>query len=108
MQSLSAAARLRLAAAGLALAFAAIYLPAAGHGFVKDDFGWVARSRIHGAGDAAKLFVTAPTGFYRPIVSLSFGLTRPICGSSPKAHSASPHGPARSSLIQIQRTTQRW
>jgi hypothetical protein len=78
--------RLSGAALVLALAFTAIYLPAVGHGFVKDDFGWVAKSRLHGPGDVTKAFVTAPTGFYRPIVSLSFGVAAPVCGLAPRCY----------------------
>ena len=40
------------AAAGLLLAaFLVIYLPDVGHGFIKDDFGWIAGSQVTSAYD---------------------------------------------------------
>lgn len=48
-----------------------IYIPDAGHGFVKDDFVWIATSRILSVGDIPDLLV-AKTGFFRPVVSASF------------------------------------
>src|SRR4029077_13543595 len=46
---------------------------------VKDDFVWIARSDLASPG-----FLTgAPTGFYRPVVSISFGLNRWACGLNP-------------------------
>jgi hypothetical protein len=56
-----------LAFAGLAIILSA-YGCDVGHGFVKDDFGWILSSR-----DLSNL-LNAPTGFFRPVVSLSFAI----------------------------------
>src|SRR5262245_20888064 len=56
-----------LACAGLALILSA-YGCDVGHGFVKDDFGWILSSR-----DVSNL-LAAPTGFFRPVVSISFAV----------------------------------
>jgi hypothetical protein len=81
----AAAPRIRagLAAAVLLVLFAGIYLPSAGHGFIKDDFGWIAHSRIVSSADVPRLLQTAPTGFYRPLVSLSFAVNQAVCGVTP-------------------------
>lgn len=65
-----------LAFAGLALILSA-YGCDAGHGFVKDDFGWIVSSR-----DLSNL-LKAPTGFFRPVVSLSFALDYALFGIRP-------------------------
>jgi hypothetical protein len=60
------------AAGGLLLAaFLVIYLPDVGHGFIKDDFGWIAASQVASAHDVRELF-ERNAGFYRPLVSASF------------------------------------
>lgn len=56
-----------LAFAGLGIILGA-YACDVGHGFVKDDFGWILSSR-----DLSNL-LNAPTGFFRPVVSLSFAI----------------------------------
>ena len=66
----------------LATALASIYVPSAGHGFVKDDFVWIARSHIESLADVSRLF-QAPTGFFRPLVSISFALNRTFWGLDP-------------------------
>lgn len=71
-----------LAVGLLATAFAAIYIPDVGHGFVKDDFVWIARSRIRSLTDVVAIF-GAPTGFFRPVVSLSFAANAAVCGVAP-------------------------
>lgn len=63
----------RLAAATLAAAFLAIYLPDLGHGFIQDDFGWIRGSASHNLSDVVALF-GRNVGFYRPLVSLSFAV----------------------------------
>jgi hypothetical protein len=63
--------RLLLAGGVLCLAFLVIYAPDIGHGFVKDDFVWILSSRSHDFNDLIALF-TSNTGFYRPLVALSF------------------------------------
>ena len=59
----------------LSIALGLIYLPSVGHGFVKDDFVWIARSDVTSRKGLA-LLLDAPTGFFRPVVSLSFGVNR--------------------------------
>ena len=63
----------RTIGAGLALiaAFLLIYLPDVGHGFISDDFRWIVESRAAWPRDLVTLF-GANTGFYRPLVSISF------------------------------------
>lgn len=65
------------ATAILLTALCLAYLPMVGHGFVKDDVVWIARS---GLADVGMWWRGAPTGFFRPVVSLSFGLNRFACG----------------------------
>jgi hypothetical protein len=74
------------AALWLVTAFALVYAPDAGHGFVKDDFGWVARSRLSSLHNLAAMLTTAPSGFFRPAVSFSFGIERGVCGLSPRCY----------------------
>src|SRR5215208_6049005 len=59
------------AALAMLAAFLLIYLPDVGHGFISDDFRWIVESRAASAGDLLAPFRTN-TGFYRPIVSLTF------------------------------------
>lgn len=61
----------RFALLAVAAIFSAIYLPDIGHGFVRDDFDWIERSRLTSAADLVRLFTHQP-GFYRPLVSLTF------------------------------------
>jgi hypothetical protein len=72
----------RVIIAILLFAISVVYLPDVGHGFVKDDFGWVAKSRLQSWSDVRAAF-GAPSGFFRPAVSLSFGLNRSLCGTRP-------------------------
>jgi hypothetical protein len=75
----------RLQVAALALPFVlflGIYAPSVGHGFVADDFGWILDSRVTGPGDIASLFQKS-SGFYRPIVGLSFAADYALFGSQP-------------------------
>jgi hypothetical protein len=63
---------LRIAAvASPLLIFLAVYGPAAGRGFISDDFGWIAASRVTSSREAIALF-GQNHGFYRPLVALSF------------------------------------
>ena len=66
----------------LLLALLAIYLPGLGHGFIKDDFVWIASSEVTSADNLVALFTHAPD-FYRPIVALSFTLDRWLFGIDP-------------------------
>jgi hypothetical protein len=62
--------------------FLAVYLPAAGHGFIKDDFLWVLQSRVRSLGDFFHLF-RQDNGFYRPIVSMTFAVDEWLFGAHP-------------------------
>jgi hypothetical protein len=64
----------------LLIAFSLIYVPVVGHGFVKDDFNWISRSRISSLQEGVDVLAGAPTGFYRPMVSVSFAANRLTCG----------------------------
>ena len=59
-----------------------IYLPEVGHGFIKDDFGWIVSSRPRSVGEVVRLFEET-RGFYRPLVSLSFAANEYAFGASP-------------------------
>lgn len=56
-----------------------IYLPHAGTGFIKDDFAWIENVISEGQADYLKPFIQS-TGFYRPLVSLTFGLQYVLFG----------------------------
>lgn len=77
----------RLAVLALVVAFAAIYVPDLGHGFVRDDFGWIDSSRIESPSDLVGLFTHQP-GFYRPLVSLTFSLDHAIWGLESRGYAA--------------------
>ena len=62
-----------------------IYGCDAGHGFVKDDFGWVVTSRLQQPSDLRNL-LGAPTGFFRPLVSLSFAIDYALFGAAPRGY----------------------
>lgn len=63
----------------LAALLAAIYLPAIGHGFIKDDYRWIAAAEVHSPADVRRIFATN-VGFYRPLVTASFAIDRAIWG----------------------------
>src|SRR5512147_883128 len=62
--------------------FLAVYATAIGRGFIKDDFAWIAKSAVAGPRDLAALFA-ANTGFYRPVVSVTFALDYGLFGLHP-------------------------
>jgi hypothetical protein len=62
------------------------YVPSIGRGFVADDFGWIAFSRIDSLATAWKLLVDGAPGFYRPIVALSFGINEMLFGMNAVAY----------------------
>lgn len=66
----------------LLLALLAIYLPDLGHGFIKDDFVWIASNQASGLEDLLRPFIEAPD-FYRPLVSLSFAANWWLFGAEP-------------------------
>ena len=71
-----------VAVSALVVAFVLIYLPDLGHGFIKDDFGWVLRGAVANVTDLTAL-LTGDVGFYRPAVSLSFAIDRAIWDTNP-------------------------
>src|SRR4026209_2347942 len=67
------------------LVFLAVYVPTAGHGFLSDDFRWILNSHIGSLSDVWRLFHITD-GFYRPLVSLTFGLDRLLFGLDPRPY----------------------
>jgi hypothetical protein len=63
----------------------AVYLPYVGRGFVTDDFIWLRESLHNGRIDLSRSFTTT-TGFFRPLVGLSFGLQFLFHGTTPRAY----------------------
>ena len=61
----------------IAVLFGAVYAPALGHGFVKDDFRWIAAADVQSPSDVVRIFST-DVGFYRPLVTLSFAFDRAL------------------------------
>jgi hypothetical protein len=59
-----------------------------GHGFIKDDYAWIATSRIEGPGDLRRIFADTPMGFYRPLVALSFSVNHLLFGLAPWPYAA--------------------
>src|SRR5229473_6859022 len=72
----------RGAAAFVLCLIAGVYGCDAGHGFVKDDFVWIATSHGRTGGDLIRQ-LGAGTGFFRPIVSISFVVDRAIFDRAP-------------------------
>lgn len=50
-----------------------------GHGFISDDFAWIKAGRFAGASGLLELF-RSHTGFYRPLVTLSFAANERLLG----------------------------
>ena len=71
----------------LGLALLVIYAPALGHGFIKDDFAWIADSQVRSV-DQLVALLTHTRGFYRPVVSLTFTLNEWLFGLNPLAYGA--------------------
>jgi hypothetical protein len=76
---------MRLAAVILFALLSAIYLPDLGHGFVKDDYRWIAASRVQSLPDLVHLFTTN-VGFYRPLVSTTFAVDHALWGLNPEGY----------------------
>lgn len=73
---------------GLCLPFLAAliaYAPDAGRGFVKDDFHWIRTSAVERLGDVPELF-TRHTGFYRPLVSVTFAANHAVDGVNARGY----------------------
>lgn len=66
------------------LVFAAAYWTVVGAGFISDDFRWLLESRIRRPADLLRPFVDT-TGFFRPIVSLTFGVIEHVAGPDARA-----------------------
>ena len=66
----------------LVLAVCAIYLPDVGHGFIRDDAGWVGYNDLSSWAHAREL-LQARAGLFRPAATLSFALERRVCGIDP-------------------------
>lgn len=79
--------RAALLAALPVTAFLLIYIPDAGHGFIKDDYGWILNSRVATGADVADLFRRSD-GFYRPLVALTFALNYRLAGIDPRLYGA--------------------
>lgn len=79
--------RLRIAAVALTAIFCIVYLPALGHGFVKDDYRWIEASQVHAPADLGHLFTTN-VGFYRPLVSASFAIDYASWGLDARGYAA--------------------
>jgi hypothetical protein len=69
----------------VAAIFVAIYGTAAGRGFISDDYAWIRHGHFDGFGDIARVFASS-VGFYRPLVSLSFGINYELFGMSPRGY----------------------
>ena len=79
--------RIRLAAVVLTATFCTIYLPDLGRGFVKDDYAWISKSRVHAPADVARLFA-GNVGFYRPLVSTTFAVDYAVWGLDARGYAA--------------------
>lgn len=66
----------------VAAIFATLYGTACGRGFISDDYAWIRHGRFDDLSDVAHIF-SSSVGFYRPLVSLSFGLNFHLFGLSP-------------------------
>src|SRR5512144_1852364 len=78
-----------------------VYLPDCGLGFLKDDYGWIATSRLDGWATVLRILQTAPTAFYRPLVSLSFGIDSALFGLRPLPYGLTNLGLAVATAIAI-------
>lgn len=62
--------------------FLGVYLFAATHGLMLDDYAWILHSRVRSLGDVFSLF-TQDNGFYRPVVALTFAANELMFGAWP-------------------------
>ena len=77
---------LKVAAACVPFAvFLGVYLVAAGHGLMLDDYAWILQSRVRSAADIFGLF-TQDNGFYRPVVALTFAVNEALFGAWPPGY----------------------
>ena len=78
----------RLEGVALAVPFAVflgIYAASVGHGFVADDFLWILDSRVNDPAGVLSLFFKS-TGFYRPVVGLTFAADYAVFGNHPMGY----------------------
>ena len=75
-------ASFRVALAVPFIVFLGVYGASVGHGFVADDFGWILDSRVDHVGGLLSLF-SRSSGFYRPVVGLTFAADYAIFGAHP-------------------------
>jgi hypothetical protein len=67
------------------LVFLAVYVPAAGHGFISDDFNWILQNRIRSLADVWRIAL-GDNGFYRPAVAFSFAANELAFGLNPRGY----------------------
>jgi hypothetical protein len=72
----------RLASFTWLAVFLIVYLPAIGHGFIKDDFGWILNNRVERLSDL-KAVVWGGNGFFRPVVAATFSINAWMFGNRP-------------------------
>ena len=77
--------RTTIAALVLFAAVCAIYLPDVGHGFIRDDAGWVGHNDLS-SWEGARELLQARAGLFRPTVLLSFAIERHACGTEPMCY----------------------
>ncbi|MGB2714413.1 MAG: hypothetical protein WBC51_09565 [Vicinamibacterales bacterium] len=65
--------------------FLAVYVPAAGHGFISDDFAWILHNRVRAPSDIWRI-ATSDNGFYRPAVAFSFAFNELAFDLKPRAY----------------------
>jgi hypothetical protein len=82
------------------LVFLAVYVPASGHGFLKDDFGWILSSRAHSVSGLVQV-LKRDNGFYRPVVSLTFTANEWMFGTNPRGYGLSNVALALASALSI-------
>jgi hypothetical protein len=80
--------------------FLAVYVPAAGHGFLSDDFRWILNSHLDSVSDIWRVF-RITDGFYRPLVSLTFGLDRMFFGIDSRPYGWTNVGLALSTALLV-------
>ncbi len=69
-------------ALALAILFLAVYAFDCGQGFISDDFTLIQHGALDGPGALWRIFTTS-VGFYRPLVSLTFGVNHWLFGLDP-------------------------
>jgi hypothetical protein len=67
------------------IVFLAIYVPAAGHGFISDDFNWILHNRIRSLADIWRIALSDNV-FYRPAVAFSFAANELTFGQEPRGY----------------------